>query len=381
MKTPGLIAFLSLLMLTGCATNPVTGKSELQLIPESREIALGTEQYPYQLQMAGGEYTLIPELNDYVDRVGRNLAEESDRPGLPYEFSVVNDGSWNAWAMPGGKIAINRGLLQALDNESQLAAVLAHEIVHSAARHSARQMERNLWMRAGVAGLTMAVAEDLRQTVQQTGSIAAGLTHLSYSRGAEREADYHGIRYMVEAGYDPQGAVRLQEKFAANQESAGGWLSSHPSSIERVEANKQSLSGKTKGAGYVGGAEYRVRTRRLRVWAPYYDAYEKGVAALQKEDPRTALELSMQARKGVPEEALFYGLSAEAYERLGNPKAALRAWDQAVNRNPDWFLFWLKRGMLREKLGQRAEAAADYKRSFDLLPTEEAKKGHNRMTN
>ena len=121
----------------GCATNPVTGKSELVLMSESAEIAIGTKHYRPNQQAEGGLYLMDPELTSYVNQVGARLAAVSDRP-LPYEFVVLNDSIPNAWALPGGKIAINRGLLLALENEAELAAVLGHEIVHAAARHSAK---------------------------------------------------------------------------------------------------------------------------------------------------------------------------------------------------------------------------------------------------
>jgi predicted Zn-dependent protease len=367
-----------LTFLTSCATNPVTGKSELQLVSEQQEIAIGTEQYPYQLQMAGGEYALDPDLTEYVQGIGHKLAGQSERPHLPYEFTIINDSSWNAWAMPGGKIAINRGLLVAMRNESELAAVLAHEIVHAAARHSAQQMERGMWMQAGVAGLTMAVEADIQNVIYQTGSMAAGITQLSYSRSAESEADYYGIQYMLRAGYDGSGSVTLQEMFAENQRSAGGWLASHPASIDRVRRNRDALQDQLED-GYRGEAEYRIRTRSLSEQAPAYELYDQGVKALTENRVRDALELSMQARQKVPQEALFYGLSAQAYEKQNKDAAALKAWGQAIERNSDWFLFWLKRAQLHEKMGQRTNAARDYRRSYELLPTETAKTGFQKM--
>lgn len=368
---------LILLLTTGCATNPVTGRSEFQFYSETEEIKIGIEEYPLQIQLAGGPYTLDPELSDYINRVGQKLARESDRPHLPYEFTIVNDSEWNAWALPGGKIAINRGLLEALRNESELAAVLGHEIVHAAARHSAQQIERGLWMQAGLIGLTLAVDEDMQDLLYDTGSMAVGITQLKYSRDAESEADHYGMRYMSEAGYDPVGAVSLQELFAENTDSAGGWLASHPASIERVRQNRAALKDLQK-KGYLGASEYRIRTRRLQARAPAYDLYEEGMAALEEENPKKALQLSIKARRLVPEEALFYALSAEAYERLDKPEAALAAWDQALQRNPEWFYFWLRRAMRHEESGRRKQAAADYRQSHRLLPTEEAEAGYNR---
>ena len=364
-------------LITGCATNPVTGKNELSLVSEQQEIQIGSEQYSQLIQMSGGEYLLDPELSRYVNRVGQKLAAVSDRPHLPYAFTIVNDSSWNAWALPGGKIAINRGLLEALRNESELAAVLAHEIVHSAARHSAQRIERNLWMQAGVAGLLLAVDPEYRDSAVDLGSMGAGLFELSYSRSAETEADYYGISYMVDAGYDAQGAVSLQQLFADNVESAGGWLSSHPASIERVRQNKNTLKAKNKG-GYVGEAEYRVQTRTLRRQEPAYELYNRGLKALESGNAERALKLSLQARNRVPEEALFYGLSAQAYQKLGNTRAAIHALDQAIQRNREWFYFYLMRAQLHERNGNQQAAQQDYTRSYELLPTEEARQAISR---
>ena len=120
-------------LATGCAVNPVTGKNELSIISESQELAIGAQQYGPSQQSQGGIYSVDLALTDYVNEVGQRLAAVSDRK-LPYEFIVLNDSVPNAWALPGGKIAINRGLLMPLDSEADLAAVLRHEIVHAAAR-------------------------------------------------------------------------------------------------------------------------------------------------------------------------------------------------------------------------------------------------------
>src|SRR5210317_1032321 len=122
------ILLLSTFALYGCAVNPVTGKNELSLISESQEISIGQKNYGPSRQMQGGDYNVNPELSVYVNTVGQKLARVSDRK-LPYEFVVLNNSTPNAWALPGGKIAVNRGLLMSLENEAELAAVLGHEIV------------------------------------------------------------------------------------------------------------------------------------------------------------------------------------------------------------------------------------------------------------
>ena len=132
--TPIVSALLLAALVAGCAVNPVTGRNELSLFDETQEINLGTNQYGPTQQSQGGPYTADPELSEYVSKVGQRLARVSDR-SLPYEFIIIDDSTPNAWALPGGKIGINRGLLVRLNSEAELAAVLSHEIVHAAARH------------------------------------------------------------------------------------------------------------------------------------------------------------------------------------------------------------------------------------------------------
>ena len=146
----GLVAVMvAITGISGCATNPVTGKSELSLVSESWELKTGAQQYLPARQGQGGDYVADPEVQAYVQEVGAKLAAVSDR-SLPYEFAVINNSTPNAWALPGGKIAINRGLLTALDSEAELAAVLGHEIVHAAAKHSAKSVQRGALLQAAV---------------------------------------------------------------------------------------------------------------------------------------------------------------------------------------------------------------------------------------
>jgi predicted Zn-dependent protease len=376
-----LLLFLFPFVLTclGCATNPVTGQTELQLISTQQEIAIGQQAYPQQLQASGGAYDLDTDLQAYVARVGRKLVEASDRPSLPYEFTVVNDGTWNAWALPGGKIGIHRGLLLAMRNESELAAVLAHEIVHAAARHSAKQMERGLVFQVGLIGASEAVDEDYRDTTLIAGSVAVGLGMLKYSRDAESEADFYGIRTMVRAGYDPMGAVTLQELFAENQNNAGGWLATHPASVKRVRQNREALGEYAQG-GLTGETTYGQSLARLRSWGPAYDAYDRGVKALiEQNDPAKALEFAGEAVEILPKEALFHGLRARGLDAKGDPQGAMDAWNRAVDLNPDWFYFTLERGLLNERMGRKDAARRDVKRSYDLLPTDKAQSALNRL--
>ena len=209
-----LSVFVLVAFLAGCSVNPVTGEKQLSLIPESQELSIGSEQYKPTQQTQGGQFYLDPELNLYVSQVGQKLAKVSDRPDLPYEFVVLNSSVPNAWALPGGKIAINRGLLMELEDEAQLASVLGHEIVHAAARHSVQRMQQGMLISAGVAGLGFALSDnEWAGLIMGGAAMGAQLALAQYSQGDELESDHYGIRYMKAAGYDPQAAVELQEVF------------------------------------------------------------------------------------------------------------------------------------------------------------------------
>ena len=206
-------ATLILFFQVGCSVNPVTGDREIILVSSSDELQMGEQNYVPMQQSQGGEYDVDPDLTAYVNGVGNKLAAVSDNP-LPYEFVVLNNSVPNAWALPGGKIAINRGLLTELGSEAELAAVLGHEIVHAAARHSAQQQTRSMWMQ-GLVVATAVVTSDSDYGNMAVGGVgaAAQMATMKYGRSAELESDKYGMRYMSKVGYDPQGAVALQETF------------------------------------------------------------------------------------------------------------------------------------------------------------------------
>ena len=200
-------------LLASCGTNPVTHKRELQFISESQEVNIGQKNYAPARQQQGGDYVIDPELTAYVQSVGNKLAAVSDRQ-LPYEFVVLNDSVPNAWAMPGGKIAFNRGLLYELNSEAELAAVLSHEIVHAAARHGAQNMENGMLLQGAVMAAGIAAQDKSYANLIVGGAqLSSQLISIKFSRNDESEADKYGMYYMKKAGYDPRAAVTLQETF------------------------------------------------------------------------------------------------------------------------------------------------------------------------
>ena len=129
--------------MAGCATNPVTGKSQFMLISEQDELAVDRQHAPLQFSADYG-LTQDRELSDYITRTGRQLVPGTHRPQLPYRFEVVNATYINAYAFPGGSIAATRGILLKIDNEAELASLLGHELGHVNARHTAEQLHRSI---------------------------------------------------------------------------------------------------------------------------------------------------------------------------------------------------------------------------------------------
>jgi Zn-dependent protease with chaperone function len=213
MRKATIFLLISFVFATGCAVNPVTGKSEIMFMSTAQEIEMGKQNYVPMQQSQGGVYDVDPELTAYVQRVGSKVAVQSG-VDLPYEFVVLNNSVPNAWALPGGKIAINRGLLYELESEAELAAVLGHEAVHAAARHTAKQQSRAMLMQVGVMGTAIAANDsDYGNLIVGGAGMLAQLGLAKYGRGAELESDRYGMEYMSKAGYDPQGAVELQQTF------------------------------------------------------------------------------------------------------------------------------------------------------------------------
>ena len=375
-----LIPLISILLvsavLLACSINPVTGKNEFLLVSAIQEVAIGEKNYLPSQQAQGGPYYIDPDVGRYVSAVGQKLAKASDRPDLPYEFVVLNNSEPNAWALPGGKIAINRGLLTHLRDESELAAVLGHEIVHAAARHSAAQMTRNTFIGAGAQVLGMAATESgygpLANTAIQIGS-AVWLA--KYGRGDELESDAYGMDYMVRAGYDPQGAVRLQETFVElskdrNSNFLNSLFASHPPSQERVDANRKKAAGMPSGK--VRREQFERHIAQVRKDMPAYRAQNEALKALNEKRLKQALEHLDLAISLQPRESYFYELRGQAQKMLGQPERAEQDFSTAISRNPGFFSHYLSRGVLRFDRGNNSGARADLERSNALLPTQAA---------
>lgn len=366
--------------LAACGTNPVTGKQELQFISTNSEIKMGEQAYFPTRQVQGGDYVVHPDVTTYVKGVMTRLAAVSDRD-LPFEIEVLNSSVPNAWAMPGGKMAINRGLLTELQSEAELAAVLGHEIVHAAARHGAKSQERGMLLQGGlIAGQIALGGHEYRDLIAGGAMLGAQLTTTKFGRDAELESDLYGMEYMVRAGYNPQAAIDLQQTFVRLSEGRGSsnWLdglfASHPPSQERVDRNRETAE-RLGGADLEYGKQrYKKAMAGLLKDQPSYKAADDAMKAAKEKDFKTALKLTEKAIKLQPKEPKFYGLKGDLALNNKDYKGAVKQYDKAISLYPKYFAFHLQQGYAKRELGDVSGAVKALQASNDLLPTPNAQK-------
>jgi predicted Zn-dependent protease len=243
-RTPAhLAAVLGLAALVACATNPVTGEKEISLMSEEQEIALG-QQYDVEVRKQMRPLD-NPEVQQYVERIGMDLAKRSHRPNLPWHFTVVDVPAVNAFALPGGYIYITRGILAYLDDEAELAGVLGHEIGHVTARHAAQQYTQATGGQLGLIALGIFVPA--ARPFGQLAETALSLLFLKYGRDDELQSDRLGVEYAAAGGWDPRGVpefLNTLSRISAETDRSGipNWLSTHPQPEDRVVRVQESVA-------------------------------------------------------------------------------------------------------------------------------------------
>jgi predicted Zn-dependent protease len=235
----GRTSFLAavVLLAAACATNPATGKRQFNLMSEAQEISAG-QQADAQVKTEMGVYN-DPNLQEYVSSIGMKLARSSERPNLPWHYSVVDVPAINAFALPGGYIYITRGILPFLNDEAQLAGVLGHETGHVTARHAAQQYTRAVGGTVGLVALGIFVpgARPFGQLAEQ----GLGVLFLKYGRGDELQADQLGARYAALGNWDPAAVPAMLTTLGRLDEASGqrrgipNWLETHPEPLARVK--------------------------------------------------------------------------------------------------------------------------------------------------
>jgi predicted Zn-dependent protease len=264
-----LLVYVMGVLLAACQSNPTTGRQQWLLLSLEQEAQLGKEAKPQMLQEMGPAMGRA-EINAYVEGVGRRLLaralpRDPRMASLDWEFIVLDNDVINAFALPGGKVFISRGLMQKLSNEAQLAAVVGHEIGHVFARHGNERVSQTLTAQLGLAIAAEALAgSESGQIIAQVAENATELFLLAYSRDQESESDMLGAAYMVEESYDPMGAVQVMELFV---ELSGGKrqpeiLSTHPDPARRAENLRRRIA--EDYAFTQGNPAYSLREKEYR---------------------------------------------------------------------------------------------------------------------
>jgi predicted Zn-dependent protease len=236
-----MILTATLFAVSGCTVNPATGQRQFTgLLPAGQEATIGASEHE-KVQKTYGDFINGP-IADYVNRIGQKVAANTERTDVQYKFYVIDSPIVNAFALPGGYIYLSRGLLALANSEAEMAGVIAHEIGHVTGRHAAARMSQGALVGIGAAILSAATGSD---AVGQAAGLGSELYIKSYSRSQEDESDALGVRYMAQAGYDPNAMssflasldaqTKLDQKISGHQEGEGmNYFSTHPVTADRV---------------------------------------------------------------------------------------------------------------------------------------------------
>jgi predicted Zn-dependent protease len=238
-RTMSIVAISSTLVLSACSTNPVTGKNNFSLISKDQEVQMGRQAHRDILKKQKPYNNA--RLQAYVNALGQQLASKSHRNNIAYTFTVLDDPSVNAFALPGGYIYVTTGLMAYLNSEGELAGVIGHEIGHVTARHGVQQASAGMAASVLVDLINKRAGGDSKVLSQLGSAMLSG-----YGRKHELQADRLGAEYLAGVGYSPRnmidviGVLKAQEVYAARQQgrSAGsyhGVFSSHPSNDQRLQ--------------------------------------------------------------------------------------------------------------------------------------------------
>jgi predicted Zn-dependent protease len=235
------VAALALLITASCATAPETGRSQFMMMDASQEAQMGFKAFNQLKQQK--PYITSGKDAEMVRKVGKRIARVAPVANAEWEFVLFKDDSPNAFALPGGKVGVNTGILKITRDESGLATVMGHEVAHVVARHGAERASQTMGLQILGAIADAALAQNApgaRQGLMQAYGLGAQVgVLLPYSRIHELEADNLGVLYMARAGYDPTAAVAFWQRFSDyNRRQGGGkppeFLSTHPVDSRRI---------------------------------------------------------------------------------------------------------------------------------------------------
>ncbi len=359
--------------LTGCQ-NPIRDPidSVVQAVTDPRkEIQKGQRQYPFALAKSGDDLTQFRVTTDYLNTLIQRLATTANSPFL-WEIRLVNDDSINAWALPGGKMGVNYGLINAVETEAELVSVLGHEMAHSIELHGTGRETFGALVGLAAQIIEIGIAEPRGQAGSNK-LIGLGQNILmgQYSQSNELEADRVGVNLMVRAGFDPRGAISMQQKLA--KLGAGGnsiaqkLLGTHPISRERLTAIKAEVS-KYPGKGQITSPEFKQAKNEIKT----HEAGLKLVSEARKVGAdgnfSLALKLTGRALKSLPNEHSIWRLDAELLVASRQASKAIQSALKSRSLNPADPVSELLLSYCYAAAGDRiqAEAAKERARSLAL---------------
>lgn len=394
-----LILILFITILPSCTQN----NSYFTLLSQEREIELGRLYLPASIDEFEGLYP-EEEVQSYLQRLGNRIAQHADRK-MPYQFHLVNSDIINAFALPGGPVIITRGILLTLENESELAGILAHEIGHIERRHHAhfveKQLALNLLLQVGSLFLPQNLTGEI---LFQLAQISAGLLTLKFSRDQEKEADETGFILLLKSGYSPEGMLKVFERFKVMEKSRPPeWLSTHPlpetrirewgenlrkikpsgtlvknsSSFEGILAilkkNQSSFEEVKKGKKALNEKNY---DKAERHFLNAIELYPKNVPALiylaklklRTNDYSSAKEYALSAIEYNPKLFSGYYLAGLSEFALRNWRASINYFEKAKALVPFDGAIHYYCGRSYENLQNYTEALENYKKALEIGP-------------
>ncbi len=366
-----MVRFLSLaflVILLSCA--PLSETIQHAILPPEEEIRLGKSYIPSAIAENEGLYP-DEEVQSYVRELGMKLASLAPRK-LPYRFFVVNSSTQNAFALPGGPVFITRGLLLMLENESELVAVLGHELGHTNKRHHARYLEKVLGLSLLLRVTTALIGDGSlsSQLLVQAANIGASLLALKFSRDQEREADAFGVEIVSRAGYDPEGFIGVFEKFKEIQkERPPAWLSTHPLPEERIRNVSREVKKLKRPGMKVDSERFRRVKRKLLETKRSFELYEEGKDLYSRGEKSLALEKFRESLRLFERNQMAHVYIAVILSEMGRNEEALRHATRAVEIDPDLLWGRFVRGAVLFNMGKFEESIGELEEARRLVPT------------
>ena len=351
--------------------DPLTGKKVFTVLPPEEEIAIGKKLVPQAIAEFEGQYP-DKEVREYVKKIGLSITKKTPRK-LPYEFFITNSSVVNAFALPGGKIVITRGIFLLFDEECELASVLGHELGHVNARHHARFLEKQMGLSflLQIGALLIGGETLTERVILRLAEMGATLLSLKFSRDQEREADRLGVQFAARAGYDPRCMIKVFEKLKKEEkERPPEWLSTHPLPENRIREvaaliRKLGIPENLKR----NSEEFKRIKKKLLQTKKSYEVYEEGKKLFYKNLRKEALQKFEKAIKLYPDNQIALAYAAYIYIQEKNYKKALKYSDRVIKIDPLLLWGWYVKGIALFKLKRFEESIRVLEHAKKLVET------------